>query len=282
VATDSQNAPFIAKQRRARRERPRRPREGALTLRVAGLLQAGDCASGGHERKSGAAGSECPCCAYARRWDRTGWRRGCSSSAAGVMLTGSVDCAFRVDGGLGVSGDSRRSAPSAPALQDRDGAHEPEGDHAEQARGADASVAPVDAVVGADRRGLRRFDGRDRLAQRLLMRRRALEARHDHTLSVGEYLWRAHVAAGEGAAARRGVACVRGTAGPAATGSPRPRRSSPARAARTRWWGSRCVGRWAWWPPGRWWGTARTLDLLGLRRRCLWSVGAVDGVVDRA
>jgi hypothetical protein len=35
-------------------------------------------------RERGAAGSECPLCAYARRRDRTGWRRGCSSSQASV------------------------------------------------------------------------------------------------------------------------------------------------------------------------------------------------------
>jgi hypothetical protein len=113
-----------------------------------------------------------------------------SSSAAGVMLIGwwlvlsgvsgagqllvpgpaggrACRLRVRVDVGLGLSGDSRRSASGGPALQDRDGVLEREGDHAERACGADAGVVPVDAVVGADRRGLRRFDGRRGLAGRL-------------------------------------------------------------------------------------------------------------------
>jgi hypothetical protein len=97
----------------------------------------------------------------------------------------------RVDVGLGLSGDSRRSASGAPALQDRDGVLEREGDHAERACGAYAGVVPVDAVVGADRRGLRRFDGRRGLAGRLRIRdgeclKRTMTARCRSVRTCGE------------------------------------------------------------------------------------------------
>jgi hypothetical protein len=73
-------------------------------------------------------------------------------------------------------------------MQDRHGAREGERDQSEQARGANAGVAPVDAVVAADWRGLRRFDDGRRLAQRLVIRRRALEALDDRALAVGRDL----------------------------------------------------------------------------------------------
>jgi hypothetical protein len=101
------------------------------------------------------------------------WLALCGVSGAGRLLVrgpaGGRACRLRVrvDVGLGLSGDSCRSASGGPALQDRDGVLEREGDHAERACGVDAGVVSVDAVVGADGGGLRRIDGRRGLAGRL-------------------------------------------------------------------------------------------------------------------
>ena len=164
-----------------------------------------------------------------------------SSSAAGVMLIGwwlalsgvsgagrllvpgpaggrACRLRVRVDVGLGLSGDSRRSAFGAPALQDRNGVLEREGDHAERACGADAGVVPVDAVVGADRRGLRRFDGRRGLAGRLRIcdgecLKRTMTARCRSVRTCGEIASGALKVPGPVAASR-----ASGDAGPAAAG----------------------------------------------------------------
>jgi hypothetical protein len=140
----------------------------------------------------------------------------------------------RVDVGLGLSVDSRRSASGAPALQDRHGAHRPEGDHAERACGADAGVVPVDAVVGADGRGLRRFDGRRGLAGRLRIcdgecLKRSMTARCRSVKTCGEIT--------SGALKCRGPPRRRarpGNAGPAAarTSSRTCRASAPRRERR--------------------------------------------------
>jgi WD40 repeat protein len=65
-----------------------------------------------------------------------------------------------------------RTAERVPAVSDDDGAADREQGEGEHAGGAETGVAPVDAAVRADRRGLRQF-GEHRLAQRLLMRGRA-------------------------------------------------------------------------------------------------------------
>jgi hypothetical protein len=224
------------------------------------------------------------------------WLALCGVSGAGRLLVrgpaGGRACRLRVrvDVGLGLSGDCRRSASGAPALQDRDGVLEREGDHAERACGADAGVVSVDAVVGADGGGLRRFDGRRGLAGRLRIcggecLKRTMTARWRSVRSCGEIASGALKVPGSVAASRAsgdagraaarmsssdmsGVCAVSRASGcdGLAVASRWRRWSSRTRVARTRWSSRESVGRWTWWPPGRSCGTAGTLERPALRR----------------
>jgi len=68
-----------------------------------------------------------------------------------------------------VSGGGRRPAPAAPALQDRRGTREPEAITPSRLAALTPASAPVEAVVGADGRGLRHVDSLDRRTQRLVI-----------------------------------------------------------------------------------------------------------------
>ena len=244
----------------------------------------------------------------------SGWWLALSGvSGAGRLLVpgpaGGRACRLRVrvDVGLGPSGDSRRSASGAPALQDRDGVLEREGDHAERACGADAGVVSVDAVVGADGGGLRRFDGRRGLAGRLRIcggecLKRTMTARWRSVRSCGEIASGALKVPGSVAASR-----ASGDAGRAAArmSSRTCRASAPCRGRRAAMVLQRLRGGGGGHPRTRVArtrrssrGIRRAVDVVAswpvVRNRrhtraarstpapCVWSVGAVDGLVERA